>query len=282
MPYNPVPKKQFNSNFKKNEWLQLPVGSSQVRILDETPLEIQTHYVNSTYIKCLGEDCPVCKNNRIIFKTNPTDYKKVKGYASRNTRFFANVFDRTPVKICPSCGAEVKKAGAKFPNACSNMVVKEGSNQKVKCDTILTEVKATPLNKVKIWGWGVENQDRLAGFYASEVDDDGTPIPLTNYDFMILVTPAANDKKTTTPSPRVDLNDEVKVEEKDLFNLTTAVISLTAEEIVQFMKGVQLRDLFNARKAEAEEKYTKDFIAEEDLEDDIDSMEDNIKKLFEE
>lgn len=271
MPFTPAPKFE-KTKFKKNEWLQTPVGSHQIRILDESPYEVATHYVNGTYIRCLGEECPVCLNNKKIFKSNPQDYRKVKGYASRSTRYAVNVLDRTPVKVCPKCGAEVKKIGNAFPSSCS------AKTDEGICNQLLTNVKPTPLNKVKIWGWGSENQDRLAGYYAANVDEDGTPISLTKYDFSILVTPAANDKKNITPSPDKSANDEVVVEKEQLFDLTNCVISLRDYEIPDFMHGTSLRDIFQARKADSID--TTEVKADGDLAEEIEDTNSSISELF--
>ena len=133
MALSPIPTRQ-STQIKRMEFLALPPGNSVIRVIDDDYVVYDSHYINGTSIACLGEDCPICKNNHRLIVENPDNFRDCRGYYPRSARYFINVLDRTVAKICPECGAEVKQNIPTCP----------------KCSTIITAVKAEPLNKVKI------------------------------------------------------------------------------------------------------------------------------------
>ena len=116
-----APKAQYDS--KKKLYLKLAQGQTIIRILEDKAEKFYTHYINNSTVQCLGDDCPVCQGNRVIYTEHPNDFRDIKGYSPKVQKFLINVMDRTLVKVCPTCGAENPKAGNAFPVTCSCGVV---------------------------------------------------------------------------------------------------------------------------------------------------------------
>ncbi len=232
-------KTKNKSTFKRTEFISLPIGHHTIRILSEKATMHDTHYVNNLTLKCLGEDCPICANNKKMFMEFGREAWKQKGFVSMRPMGYLNVLDRTPVKICPNteCQEEVKKVGNRFPDTCP------------KCNASLLTVQASPLNKVKVLSKGKKFFDQVEFHDASTLDEaTETPIGILNYDLDILVI----DKNTApTVSPRPDKNDVVVVPEEALFDLETSIVSLTSDEMREVLRGTRLADIFVARKASA-------------------------------
>jgi hypothetical protein len=223
-----------NNTIKKLEFLDLSAPST-VRILDRHPYSVDSHFFNNSKasVECLGDECPVCEINRKIYATNPEDFRDDPNYHARSVRFFVNVLDRTPAKICPNCSKEVKSLNS--PSCPS-------------CNSFITAVEAKPLNKVKILGKGVQLFEQLNSIEASVLGQDGSPLGLSNYDLTLV--PSGSGKKTTiTPIPDKSANDVIDLGDKTLFDLTKAIIKLTREEMIDLQKGISIKDIFTARKA---------------------------------
>lgn len=239
MPLNaPFRNNAPKQNFKRTEFIDLPVGQHTIRLLHEDATVHDTHFVRGMTLKCLGDDCPICKNNRQIIMEHPTDFRNVPSYSGRRQVAYWNVLDRTPAKVCPNaeCQKEVKRDGATFPSVCP------------KCGASLTTVKATALNKVKVLSKGRELFDMLVMIDSSTLDENETPIGIMNYDVQLMVVGGA--KKSTVASALAMSNDKVSVEKENLFDLEKAIVTLTVDEMLDFMRGVQLRDIFAGRKQE--------------------------------
>lgn len=235
--------------FQKIMFLDLPQGQSLIRILDADATKFHTHFINKSTIKCLGDNCPVCLNNKRLIVEHPEDFRNIKGYYPYSQRFFVNVLDLTPVKVCTSCGKENKKTGGQFSPTCT-------------CGAFIVNVKETVSNKVKLWGFGARVAARLNEYEKGTLDADGNPIPLNTFDFMLMVT-GQGTQKDVMPVPMLQSNKQYDVPEDALFDTSKAVISLEHDEIIQFMKGISLKDIFAARKgakAEVEEKALTDEI----------------------
>jgi hypothetical protein len=258
MPLPDVFRSSKRTEFKRTEFIELPVGTHIVRLLHDVPVVHDTHYIRFTTIKCLGEDCPICKNNRQIIMEHPKDFRDVPGYSSRRQLVYFNVLDRTPVKVCPNteCQKQVKRDGATFPTVCP------------KCGTSLQPVKALPLDRVKVISKGKEFYDILRGIEASTLDENETPPGITNYDLQFMI---AKPKSAPIPSALAHNNDKVEVPEDALFDLNKAVIVLTPDEILDFMRGVDLRSIFAGRKAEPVATAAKELSAE---------LQENIENIF--
>lgn len=249
--------------FERPVWFVTTEGQHQIRILDETAHDEWLHFVRTPthergiYLTCLEDDCPICIQNRQIIAENPETFRDVKGYWSRSKRWYVNVLDRTEVKVCPECQWENKKdVTMQFPNTCLNR----------ECNALLTEVEPHQSGKVKILAKGKRLFEPLEkNIFRVNVDEDGEPIPLTKYDIILHVVGTGRD--TQTLPVKTDVNDEVGVPEDALYDLPSIPLRLEPSEVLDFLKGVSLRDIFAARRGEVDEEMQE--LAEE-IKEDID------------
>src|SRR5689334_8205599 len=101
-----APKKQNVTKYRKTEYINLWEGEHKVRILESMETKKYTHYVGWSYLECLGDECPICENNKKILYEHHEDYAKVKGWCPKRPRYYINVLDKTPTKVCPKDGKE--------------------------------------------------------------------------------------------------------------------------------------------------------------------------------
>jgi hypothetical protein len=226
------------NNFRKTEHIDLQPGQSTIRIID-TPEEAhkyQTHYLKGIYVKCIGEDCPICRNNVKIYAENPENFREIPGYSAKSERYAVNVFDKTSVKICANCKAEVKKFGTNFPPVCPH------------CNQPIVTVKETPLNKIKVLAKGVTVANLLNGIDESVQDKEGNKIGVNNFDLVLYVTGTGRDQNISI-IPLIDQREPVNYAPQEKFDLTKIAIELTPEEIGDIQRGVSLKDIFASRRA---------------------------------
>jgi hypothetical protein len=246
----PTYEKKENTQAKRLEYLDLS-SPAIVRILSRHPYSVDSHFFMSSKasVECLGDECPVCEVNRKVYANNPEDFRDDPNYHARSIRFFVNVLDRTPTRICAKCNAEVKNPSTP---ACP------------KCSEIISGIKPEPLNKVKVLGKGVQLFEQLNAIEASVLGQDGSPLGLTTYDLTLV--PSGSGKKTTiTPIPDKSSNDVVEVPEENLFDLTKAIVKLSREEMIDLQKGISLKDIFAARKATKEDVVKEPTVIDEDV-----------------
>lgn len=257
------------SVFKKSQFLRLDVGEHTLRILDENATSVDTHYVISrggrATIRCLGDDCPICAINAQLKIEHPGTYRNAQGYSAVSRKHSFNVFDRTDAKTCPKCQAVTKPRGGVFPSTCP------------ECGAFISDVKTAPVNKVALVTVSdtvAKDLNRISKLYR---DSEGEPIPLTSYDITISVEQGSKGREMTVIA-QPQRNDTFEVDQ-ELFDPDTAITALSKEEIIEFMRGISIRDIFLARNkkedvgsvSEKEEKK----IAEVSKD-----AEDMIKKLF--
>jgi hypothetical protein len=244
MPFADIRQRQYSGDFKKVEFIKLSPGMNQIRILDSDAYSVDVHYVGGINVQCLGEDRPVCKNNKKIIFENPKEFRNIKGYAPRRQLFIVNVLDRSMVKICPneSCKEEVKAVNGMYPTQCP------------KCSALLHAVQPHKLDKVKILAKGVELFSSLNAFEVAINDVEGNPIGLTNFDIMLAV--SGNKKESPTPIPNTSANDVIEIPAEQLFDREKVVLKFSPAEIADLQRGISLRDIFAARKAEKEADET--------------------------
>ena len=223
------------TNFKKVEYIDLPPGNAVIRILQNKTYDYFVHYINSAYLMCLGEDCPICASNRKLITENPETFRDIKGWSSRSERHAVNVLDKTLVKICSACKKEVKKVGANFPTTCPG------------CGQVIVSEEIKPLNKIKVLSRGKTLFENFNGIETSVLDEVGNPIPLTSYDFTLFVSGSGRETNITV-IPMVDKKEPFEFAETDLYDLTKTVITLTPEEMQEVQRGVSIKDVFAARK----------------------------------
>lgn len=229
---------QFNKNIKRTEFMALPEGAHLVRILQSQAKTKPTHFFNQskTTVLCLGDECPICANNRKLIMQFPDNFRDQAGYNKVNWRFFVNVLDKTPAKVCAKCGKEYKDTRQTI---CT-------------CGEILpAEIK--PLNKVKVLSKGTTLRDDIDKIDKAIQDNTGTPIGLMNYDIMLMVSGSGRDTKIT-PVPRTDINDAIP-EGLELFDIEKATIVLDPSEMLDIQRGVSLKDIFAARKSKEEVSF---------------------------
>lgn len=253
----------FKQDFKRTQFLDLS-STAVIRVLSNDRLVVYTHWINRTPIVCLGDECPVCSSNKILRMQYPETFKEESKYSPRRTTKLVNVLDKTPTRVCPNCDAE-NRAGssAGTASACK------------KCGQILTG-DAQPLRKVKVLSRGVELFDDLDTIYNAVLDEKGEKVGLTKFDITLAVSSGA--KKAPTPIPGAVGEEEV-VNPEDLYNLEDATIKLEVEEILDFQRGVSLRDIFAARRAskeKAEVPGSAEIISPETEQ----SIQDEVDKLF--
>lgn len=256
MPFNPLPKTEFGS-FKKISYMDLTPGKHIVRVLTEDPLVVDVHTIQKSYVKCLGADCPICKQNKDIIFRNPSDFRNVPGYLGKTRRIYINVLDITPVRVCPKedCQHPNKKIGRSFPDAC------------VKCGTFLKGVETMPLSKVVVLNMGTTLYDQFVSIERAVRDGDGNVIGLRNYDVVLTVVGTGAQRVTTAEETDPLASEPRGVPEDALFDVTKAYLNLNAEQINAFRAGKKLKEIFASSRGNSTEGL------EEDAKDQIGDLE---------
>lgn len=247
--------------FEKPVFMNFEYGQHRVRLLGETR-GVWTHFLRGrATIECLGADCPICQQNKLL-RAQAEGTKAVAGVIPSSYRVYVNALDRTPVKVCPNCQTENKKtlAGVYAPQCKS-------------CATFITDVEPVPSEKVKILNLSNTNAQKLVYIQSSNRDENDNPIGLENYDVLFMVM-QAGDRKDISPSGDFSANDKVEVPEDALFDLDNVVISLEPDEIGSLLSGVQLKDIFAARK-------TSEGVLDEISSDISEEISEKLDKLFE-
>jgi hypothetical protein len=211
-------------------------GMHVVRLLGDLK-GVYCHFASNAMMQCLGDDCPICKNNKKLYIEHGRNARSVSGFVSKQYRHYGNVLDRTPVKVCASCQAENKRGiSGQFNPTC------------VKCGTFITSVESKPSNVVKVINLSDTNAKMLATIQNSILDINGNPLGLNSYDLQFMV--VKTDKKTILPSALPANNDVVTVEDELLFDLNTIPLRLEVDEILNLLRGISLRDIFAARRSQ--------------------------------
>jgi hypothetical protein len=240
MPFANVDEKKVTKSFgtfRKLEYIELGEGQHLVRIIENPAKKFYVHFVGFTYIQCLGDECPICENNKKLMFEHSKDFRTQKDWKPRTERFYVNVLDKTRVKICGNCSAEVKNLNV---TACP------------KCNSMLTG-EVQPLNKIKVLAKGKTVFDDFNILSSTIHTDNGDEVDITNYDWMLIVRGAGKDT-TTTISPRYapGLEAPENLGDKELFDLENSVALLTREEMIDVLGGAQLKEVFAMRRATKE------------------------------
>jgi len=241
MLFGDVKPRETAQNFKKTEFLSIKMpGKYVVRIL-ESPVLVSTHFVNNKYpIKCLGEKCPICANNKRIIMQNPENFRDIRGYLPRNDRYMLNVYDKTEVKVCSNCKKEVNAIDGNFPPVCG-------------CGTYIINEVSHPSNRIKVFSMTADHAVQLQMIEKARQTPEGEPIGLDTYD-LVLLAAMSNKKMNWTPMPEPSANTPLGITSEQLKEFLTPkekfAIVLDEGEINSLLKGVALKDIFVARKAE--------------------------------
>jgi hypothetical protein len=246
MPFGmPEPTKTL---FKKTLFFSPEPGTHILRFLEPTvkAAQIDQHWLpaSKTSVKCLGENCPICENNRLLLAENPgKKYNEIKGLNFPTLYAHINVLDKTPVKICPNpkCGHEVKAdVTGNFPPVCPHCIT-------VQTQTLVVNEPVGISGKVK----NISLSRTLAGQVDAQekgkLDTEGNPIPITAYDFEVFIV-TSGDKKNIIFKAHPEWNAVETVPEDALFDNNNSVMKLERDELIALLKGTQLRDIFAARK----------------------------------
>lgn len=248
---------QSDRKYKRTEFMVVSNGAHTIRVLNEQAKTYPTHSFNNgkATILCLEDNCPICANNKKLIMQFPDNFRDQPGYCKVTYKFFVNVFDKTPTKVC-KCGKEWKNLQQ---TVCS-------------CGEVLPE--AHPLNKVKVLSKGITLRDDLGSVEKAILDESGTPIGLTKYDVVLMVTGAGTRDAKATPVPRTEANQPVDLGEQELFDLNKVVITLEPSEMLDVQRGISLKDIFSARRGK--EESVEPIVPQETL----DQVNDAVNKLF--
>lgn len=240
--------KPQTQSFKKVTYMTLTPGNHTLRFLGK-PMSIFTHYLpaQKSTVKCLGEDCPICQNNRKLIVEKPETFRNEKGWSTKSYRHLLNVLDRTNVKVCPSCGEEVKKDHTnRYPGMC-------------KCGAAISrDLPETPSNKVKLLNLSDTQAQVIGTVLVGVLDEDENVIDPTTFDLQITVIDSGGKGKTVVPVPLTNQNSPVEVTEDDLYNLEeSGCITLSPSELSDTLRGVSLKDIWNARRSHGQSEESK-------------------------
>lgn len=222
------------TSFQKVVYMPAEPGQYTIRILQPSAKKLHIHWIGGS-IECLGEDCPQCAQNKALI-LEAGDFKtatKMSGFSSRQERGAVNVLDRTLVKVCPGCQTEVHTVNGIYPNVCK------------ACGQLLTNVVPTPSNKVKVLAKSASLFAQLSDLNKTVLDAEGNPRGITNFDITLHI---VGNTTVAVPTQTVD---PVVVPDEYLFDLDNTTIKLSSEEMSQRMRGVSIKDIFAARKAQA-------------------------------
>lgn len=246
MPFGmPEPTKTV---FKKTTFFAPELGTHIIRFLEPTEKapKIEQHWLSGskTSVKCLGDDCPICENNRLLLAENTgKKYIEIKGLNFPTLYAHINILDKTPVKICPNvkCGHEVKAdVSGNFPPVCPYCI-------SVQTQTLVVNEPIAISGKVKSMSLSRTLAGQIDMQEKGKLDTEGNPIPITAYDFEVFVV-SNGDKKNIVFKAHPELNAVENVPVEALFDTSNSVMTLTRDELIALLKGTQLRDIFVARK----------------------------------
>lgn len=245
-----------NPKYRKTEFLKLDEGERTVRIIEPRETRHYAHYIGWAYIKCLGDECPICQNNKKILYEHPEDYRDVKGWNPRRDRYYINVMDLTKAKVCPKCETE----GSVEQDLCP------------ACGTVLGD--AQPLNKIKVLSGSSKLFEDLKVLSKTVKDDDDNRVDIRTYNWLLLTRGKGRDK-VTTPNPRYNPAKAgiLEFNAEDLFDLENAVITLTPEEMLDVYNGAPLKDIFAVRRANKKQDEEKISLTDDaELEESLNSI----------
>ncbi len=257
-------KKEFvpgKSKYRKTEFLKLNDGDEhRVRILDKMETKHYTHYIGFAYVKCLGDQCPICQNNKKILYEHPEDYRDVKGWNPRRDRYYLNVMDKTLAKVCEKC----EKENPVSSGLCGG------------CGSPLGE--AAPVNKVRVLTGSRNFFEDLKVLSKTVRNEQDEILPIDAYDW-VLVTRGKMREKTTNASPRLTGQPTNPVfNPEELYNLQEVVIVLTPEEMLDLFNGASLKDIFTMRRATKQVLNSDIEFGSDNIQDEIRDAVDSIFK----
>lgn len=251
-------KERTQSKYRKTEFLKLDDGEYTIRILDPMEVKHYTHYMGYAYIACLGDECPICQNNKRILYEHPEDYREVKGWNPRRDRYYINVMDRTSVKICEKCGTESKPT----IDICS------------ACGTVLGNT--VPANKIKVLSGARSLFEDLKVLSKTVRNEQDERVDIRDYDWIFVVRGKGRDKTTAIrPVYFPAKAGRLEFDETQLYDMDNTVVKLTPEEMLDVFNGASLKDVFTVRRAK-KQVLDSDFPVTDNIREDIANAVDEI------
>lgn len=250
----------------KVKFLDTSTGKATFRILDTSATKFTTHFLNRTTVQCLGDGCPICANNRTIIARDSKDFRKDPAYSPAATRFAVNVLDKSNVRTCPSCGLE---------NPATVSICKS-------CNTFIGNEPPHISGTVKVLTKGVQLFDQLNSLNDAVLNAKGDKIGINGFDLNLIISGTGRSTNyTTIPSisPQVmdgSVENDMDFSAYTLYDLTDAVLKLSADELLDLRKGVSVRDILVARG-----KTDTDLVKEE-LEDTSEDVRKQLEELLKE
>lgn len=238
MSFIDEPSQSRKSEYKRTEFMALQEGINVIRVLQPKAVKKWAHYINGITVECLGwEECPICDANKQLQIENPEEYKKMSGYNPARRRYYVNVLDKTVGKVCPQCSKDYK---GNIPTNCPN------------CQHFLGDLPTQELNKIKVLAAGPTLFEDGLGVFDKTIVDPTTkePIGIMNYD-ITLVVKGSGKERSITPITSQPSNLSFDIDVSQLFDLDKALVRLEASEMESIMQGISLKDIFAARKANA-------------------------------
>jgi hypothetical protein len=252
-----------SGGFKKTQFTRIKAGAPvKGRILDSKATKTFKHYVPSQRlsIECLFDECPICQNNRRLIEQNPDQKPNtLKGYIPRQTRYSVNFLNRTMVKKNSQGDVIYPAKGGRFPS------VDDATGE------LLDDVVAQPLDQVEVLERGKTLFQQFNSINSTVVNAEGESLGIWNYD-ITLSAEGSGREMTITVIPHPNENEQVEVDEEDLYDLKEVVIKLTPPEIEKFVRGVSLADIYAARKQEDDEEVSALEGMEEEGSDEIEAL----------
>lgn len=245
-----------NPKYRKTEFLNLTAGEHRIRILESMETKKYTHYIGFAYVECLGEECPVCENNKKILYEHPEDYREQRGWSPRSQRFYINILDKTLVRTCPKCHKETQEV---FCPDCTNPTS-----------------DPAPSNRVKVFSMGKQLLEDVKVLSRSVRNKQDERIDIRTYDFILAVR-GAKQSKTISVAHKWYPGDEAfeDVKEDAFFDLENVAIKLSREEMLDLFNGASLKDIFAIRRAKRE-SINRTETGSEQLREDINAAVDEV------
>ena len=240
MPFK-VDIRDYSKSFKKTKFFVWTPGQHRFRVLDDNAPLVQCYWFGRGFIQANGFDDPQSTLNRRIKLENPDNFKTVKGYRQIQDRYYMNVLDLTPTKICPNCEADVKAVNGTFPATCPACTV-----------GVVANLEAKPLNEVRVLTGGKTLFEQFPTTENKFLDENDEPIDIRTYDCIMHVVGVGSTRSSVIIAD-TDENEKPKqydteVPPEDLFNVYSIVPQVTDEEMEELIRGVSLGDIFSARK----------------------------------
>jgi DNA-directed RNA polymerase subunit RPC12/RpoP len=208
-------------------------GIYTVRVLEKFE-PIYVHYLphQNLSILCLGPECPICQRNSYLFNQYDKLAPKQKEFIAKQTRYVANVLDRTPSYACTGCGATYYNFEIKKGTACP------------ACGTTITS-NPVPLDVVKLASFSKTFVEQLKVVAQSVMNGDGEVVPLVSYDLQIVS--AVVEGKTRISCYPGQIDKPIEVPEDSLFPHNKIAMKFSKEEVVQILSGTNYKDVLRAR-----------------------------------